>query len=301
MKIRKYIFKFIDHDNKTKHIAEFDVHSSKISEWTQNENDVEGFVQWMSQHARREMTLKNHIKSIVQDKVLALQNKNFGDYRVVKQKMNKDSVSVNISNNQPSDENRFRQVKLMEKYITKYERGTKPNNWLDVLDYKVTDEHYIYFLADDMSDRIDLRPLRQEGDKFIIPQLNNESATTKTYNNNIMNVRNNTTVANTFSRNNTANINTGVSGATNANANTIMQYVPTSRPGYTTGTNLATAVRTNNVLNRNIGTTAINTANPTANTLIGQTGGDDDYQDKYIKYKKYKKKYIDLKNNKVIY
>ena len=298
MKIRKFIFKFIDHDNKTMRIIEFDVHSSKISEWTQNENDIEGFVQWMSQHARWEMMLKNHIKSIVQDKVLAVENRNFGDYRIVKQKIKKDIVNVNLSN-QTSDENRFRQVKLMEKYVTKYERGAKPNNWSDILDYKVTNEHYIYFLADDMSDRIDLRPLRQEGDKIVVPQSNNGTSATKinnNNNNNIMNVRNNTAATNTFSRN-VANINTGVTGATTGN-NTILPYIPTGRPGYTTGTNMATAVRTNNVLNRNIGTAAINTANTIANTLVGQTGGDDDYQDKYTKYKK---KYIELKNNKIVY
>ncbi|XWV25539.1 hypothetical protein QJ856_gp0216 [Tupanvirus deep ocean] len=364
MKIRKFLFKFIDHENEQIIEVEFDIHSSRVSEWTQNEDDVEGFGQWMGRHARWEMLLKNEVKRLVRQKYFADAN-DFGDYRLSKQYIRKEIKNVNMSE-AATDELHFRQARLMEKYITKYIRGTKPQKRGYIYNYDKTHEHYNYFLNDDMDQSINLRELTCEGNKIVIPQdKNNRNSTTKensqkSRSRNLMNVRDTTNTANTVTNNNRA------STVANTNRNVdLTPYTVTGTPGYnntstinananrisaTTNNTMATGNRTatNNTIatnnttttgnrtatnNRNAtglgvtpsrtnanaattvttglgmtaadlrptGTTfgsnaiaARNTTGTTGATTTNQRGGED-YQDKYMKYKK---KYVDLKKNR---
>jgi hypothetical protein len=213
-------------------------------EWIENENDIEGYAQWMAKNAQWEMLLKNHIKSIVQRMI------NMNDYRIIKNKKSKKMVNINTSHNSSTsiDSNRFRQVKLVEKYVTKYDKGMKPDNWLDMFNYLTTHEYFNYFLADDTTNKFDLQPVSQTNNRIIITENNMNS--TKNVNQNILNVRN-------------------TNGANLTTMNTI-------------------SAANNNGINIDTATTMIKPDN--------QTGGNyndyDDYQDKYIKYKK---KYLDLK------
>ncbi|XWV26873.1 hypothetical protein QJ857_gp0177 [Tupanvirus soda lake] len=372
MKIRKFLFKFVDHENRQIVHAEFDIHSSRVSEWTQNEDDVEGFGQWMGQHARWEMLLKNEVKRLVREMYFDGKN-DFDDYRLSKQYIRKEIKNINMSES-ATDEIHFRQGRLMEKYITKYVRGTKPQKRTEIYNYNKTHVHYNYFLNDDMSQPINLRELTCDGNKIVIPQDENgrnsisRENSQRSRSRNVMNVRNTTNTVNGSTNNNrasiTANTNrnvdltpfttNGTPGynntatiVTNANrTNTTVNNTAANRTNVTgnntaanrtnvTGNNTA-ANRTNTTVNNTaVNNTAANRTNVTNNrnnitgtipttTGLGMTAtnlrptgttfdsavtgnatgtgmtdatqrGGEDYQDKYMKYKK---KYVDLKKNK---
>jgi len=265
----------------------------------------------MSQHARWEWALKKEIKNILRTKYFSF-DKGFNDYRIVKEFMLKEKENVNVTRTQ-GEQNRFRNVKLMEKYVFKFERGTKPENWLDIFDYAKTHENYNYFLEDDMSDHIKLRPLHQEGDKLTIPQ--NESKKSTSVNTsaarNTISVRNTGNASNAAARiNNNAiatNMNTGATAnrTNTASRNTTTNRETDLRPYDITAANYGNATRTATA-NRT-GTTATTGAIPVTGTpftgttpVTGTTGlaGTQVGGDEYDKYMKYKKKYMDIKKNK---
>jgi hypothetical protein len=188
MKIRKFIFKFVNHENKTIHIFEFDVHSSKMHQWDQKDDDVEGYVKWLSHHARWEKTLKKEIKRLVMEKNPAL-GENFKDYIMVCEKSERKSKNIN-TNRANNDEMHFVQVFHMEKCMLKFVKGLNTEllkgkvKALEFLGYRKYYE-INHLNIEDNEDKIVLHQiLCSQGNKIIIPQEQNPNET-KTQNVNV--------------------------------------------------------------------------------------------------------------------
>lgn len=163
MKIKKYIFKFINHNDKTCLNVVVSVHSGERSEWTQDENDVEGFATWMAAHARWEMKLKNEITKVVASRYF--KTTNFADYQLSKEMMKNNFGTVNM--NSGKGKQRMRDLWLEEINIFKYQMGSKPTEWTDVYNYTPIEQHHHFFLIGNESNgKIDLREIAS----FEIPQ-----------------------------------------------------------------------------------------------------------------------------------
>lgn len=302
MKVRIFLFKFIDHDNKKILKVEASVRSSLYIEWTEEENDIEGYVEWMSKHARWEYTLKKEIKKQISQRYFGNTDGKFNDYRISKRKIKKESDMVNMSKN--DKEVRFRETMLMEKWVFKYSKGTKPAEWTDVFDYACTHQHIEFFLkGDDSTNEINLTVL---ADKINIPQEG-----VKRFNgSDSANARNtastNMTSANLASaRNASTNMaSANMASARNASANLASASMASSRNA--SASNMASA-RNTTATNRgpaqvmtNSGAVGSVTASnyfavPYANTAAAaQRGGNENYEEKYLKYKR---KYLELRGD----
>lgn len=121
MNIKKFVFKFINHGNKKIHIFEFDVHSTQIHEWKQKEDDIEGYVRWLSQHTRWEKVLKKEIKKLVEEKIIST-GETFKDYVLSCEKTERKSKNINTNKN-PGNEMHFIQIFHVEKCILQYVKG----------------------------------------------------------------------------------------------------------------------------------------------------------------------------------
>lgn len=215
MKNRKFLFKFIDHDNGSVQIAEFDIHCNKKTEWTHDENNINEHVIWMTRHIKWECLLKKKIKEMVKERYPNLvtttgqtRDHLFGDYKLCKEKMCKEKETVNLA--KTADEpKRFRVVELMEKHVFKFERGTKPNDWSQVFDYNKFHKLFEYYLSDDDTENIILVPLQIEGNGIIISPHNGTNSATITRNN----ARRNTTA--TGLNMNTSAVTTGMTNRAN--------------------------------------------------------------------------------------
>jgi hypothetical protein len=258
MKVRIFIFKLVDHDSQTIRKIEIVIHSSNITEWTQKEDDIEGHIGWVVEHARWEMLLKKKVKSILREKIV----KSLDDYRIKKEKLFKEKENINLNGDQPTKEHHLRTIKLVEKCMIKCVKGTKPSNWLDIFNYKMIHEQYNYTLNDNMQEEISLSPLRCEGERMVIYQ-GSTGATKETERGSLA---------------------SKTKGIVSYNVGTTEKNI-TGKPTYTLGA--PTTVRGTTIPGSTIPETAIPTRIPTN----AQLGGD--YEDKYYKYKN---KYVNLKN-----
>ena len=257
MKIRKFIFKFVNHENQTIHCFEFDIHSSKVHQWTQMENDVDGYVKWVAHHARWEKHLKKEVKEIIKNKFPKF-GEIFHEYVLVCEKSCKKSKNINTNRN-PGAEMHFVQLFCMEKCVLKFVKGLGmqkskgPEKVLDMLKYKKYHE-IIHLEVEDNENEIILRPIHcQKGNEIVIPQdFNNQNMGSRNF----------------MSRSSMAQ--------------------PENIPSYMKGTNAATL---NKSLNRN--TLNVGSNMPYVGTTDNQLGGHDWEE----KYQKYKEKYLRLKNN----
>lgn len=264
MKVRGFELKFIDHDKKQILIICAKVHSTKVMEWVHNEDDVEKDIEWMIQHHRWEHMLKKKIHQLVKEKYFQNVAGKFGDYKLIKMKKKKEEELVNMDaagEMDPSGGIRFRKIKLCEKLMTKFVRGQKPDNWTDMFDYKKIFRDHEFLLTGDVNDaNIELKPIAS----FDITEQggNISNASLKTGQGNYVQP----TKSNAY--------------GLYSNASQTQNQLATNQ--------LASQFTTNQQANQFA----------TNQFAANQTGGNDDYQDKYMKYKK---KYMDLKNTKTQY
>lgn len=310
MKERKYCFKLINHDNKSCVVINVTIYSNKIREWTPEQN-LDAQVAWKARHIKWEKILKKHVKNLLKSKhsdLLGSEENNqpeeltetyshhIGDYKLVKKSTKMEKQIVNMNANESTNDVRFRQTLYLEKYSMKYEKGTKPDNWVNVFNYYKVHRHYDYYLdSNEMDENIKLIPV---GKPFDIPpnstntsnrnrnaNTNNNISSNNISNNNTLSSRN---ISNTNQNNLSSSINNSLTTLNNLNRNTGVSNNTQIVNRNSTLSNLGLA---SNSMNRNASTLGTNNNITQRNNQVGG----DAYQDKYLKYKK---KYIDLKKEK---
>lgn len=167
MKTRVFVLKFVDHDNKQIMEISIIVHSTKVSEWSMNENDMESMIQWKAKHFKWEHILKKEIKKIVKNHYFNGSNE-FNGYTFVKEMYKHEGEKVNMSD-KPSEGMYlgekisnlvFRQVKHMELLVMKFNKGKKDQNWKEMYNYPVANYVHNFLLnSDENNDNIQLSEL----------------------------------------------------------------------------------------------------------------------------------------------
>lgn len=150
MKIRKFLFSFIDHDTTSTTEIAIDVFSNQILEWNHNENDLENNALWIAKNYIWEQTLKKQVKKIVNDKFFNEKTDVFADYRISKEKIKSDTEFVNM--NHENSQVMFREKFLMEFNMVKFVKGTSPEKWTNMFRYDTNYHHLEYSLKSKQGD-----------------------------------------------------------------------------------------------------------------------------------------------------
>ena len=165
MKIRNFIFKFVDHDTKMCTDANIIVYSNKFSDWEFKEEDIKEHATWMAEYYIWMHFLKKEVKKIVHDRFFPELSEKFGDYKIKKISKKIDDEMINI-NKDDSQNIIFRQKKSYEMINMKFVRGTKPKDWGEVFDYTKT-FHNLTFMLD--SNEMDRNIVLIEVSSFSVP------------------------------------------------------------------------------------------------------------------------------------
>lgn len=165
MQVRKFVFKFVNHDAQHIKVIKVFVHCNRVIEWTHHPDDVEAHIQWLTRHVRWEHQLKKEVKKLVLKKHFGT-DEIHNDYHFCKESFKKEGEKINVS---PvgSTEIRLRQVKLLEECVFKFDKGTKPADWKEIFDYgKTVEIHNFHLSGDDTTGEIKLTHL---GQTFEVP------------------------------------------------------------------------------------------------------------------------------------
>lgn len=294
--MKKFVFKFVDHDKKNITKINIGVFSDAKVEWTMDGvNDLQDHIQWEIHHLKRNHALNKELMRVIRQRyfpgVAESQNENqIGDYRIIKIKMKEDSTAINI--NEESNQPTFRQIKSFEMCVAKYARGNKPTKHSDVHNYTKT--HYVHEFSagSEVDQTINLTELAT----FTVPT--NESRS----NNNAVQNRNNITggdddeFMNNVRTSYAANRNRIYGSLGNNSGNNSTAYRNTFNADR--NSNTMDGLRKNNTNNNNNKTNYNNHWNAIASNRNSQAGGANNDQEYEEKYKKYKEKYLQLKNQK---
>ena len=171
MHIKKFIFDFVDHEKRQCIEITIAIHMGKNMEWLHDENDLNGYIEWLTQHAKMEYKLKQEVDRIIKNKYFNGENNDnlmkFGDYVISKQMTEKKSIHVNMNQTEKSPEVLFRQTNNMEKTKNKYVRGPSPAKWTDMFNYdKICHHHSYHLTGNEMEENTEMR----EVSSFDIPQ-----------------------------------------------------------------------------------------------------------------------------------
>lgn len=292
--MKKFVFKFVDHDKKNVTKINIGVFSDAKVEWTMDGvNDLQDHIQWEIHHIKRNHALNKELMRVIRQRyfpgVAESQNENqIGDYKIIKIKTKEDCTAVNI--NEESNQPTFRQIKSFEMCVAKYARGNKPTKHSDVHNYTKT--HYVheFYAGREVDQTINLNELAT----FIVPT--NESKST----NNTVQNRNNVTGGDNDDFMN--NVRTSYA----ANRDRIYGSMDKNSGNNSTAyRNTFNADRNSNTMdnlqknnNNNNKTNYNNHWNKIASNRNSQAGGAHNDQEYEEKYKKYKEKYLQLKNQK---
>lgn len=296
MHIKKFIFEFVDHEKRTCTEYVIAIHTGRSMEWAHDENDIDGYIKWLTQHVRWEHKLKQQVTRIIKDKFFDSKDENdlmkFGDFIISKEKTERKSVNVNM-NQSEATEVRFRQIHHMEKTKNKFTRGPNPAKWTDIFNYDKIHHHFSYHLVgNEMDENIELRQVSS----FDIPK---EPVASFKSENKDEPIRNRNTVETASATNrimkNTTTANQNVSKLPPATIPGQSSIPMHNRPASNTSAINQAISRTiaNNPTLSNAQTATNTMRNQTTRTntsVLNQAGGDDKQQ------RRYKQKYLNLKN-----
>ncbi|BCS82876.1 hypothetical protein QLL95_gp1247 [Cotonvirus japonicus] len=287
MKFKKFEYKFVDHDKKTFNIVCINIYSNKNKDIAYNEENIEQKIQIEAEHAKYAHIFKDELKRIVKNRLFT----EFDRYELEKVSCKKESAKANIGTQQGNPV--FKEYKHMEIHKHKLSRGPKPINKRDMFNYTKFYNVYNYYVSTDSQNQFQF----QELPSFSLPQekhsnINNsnlkvpanQTATGgKDWNNS--NSWNNWN-AQKGSNNNTMN-NNYMNHMNNNNNNNNNNSWNNSQKG---------GINNNNWYDNNNDGVRDYYGNPNYNN--NQNGGADYNNNKKDKelYKKYKDKYIKLKN-----
>ena len=146
MSVKEFCSKFFDHGTKQVLILKFLLFSKEEAVWNQKLNDEQKFIDWNNKYGPWIAAIKTKITGMMREKYFPKLSEEFGDYRLIEEfvdckcKM----INRNLDNNKIID---FKEVKSIEKFIRKFERGTKPANWTNMFDYNKKKIIHTYMLT----------------------------------------------------------------------------------------------------------------------------------------------------------
>ncbi|AGC01718.1 hypothetical protein H012_gp747 [Acanthamoeba polyphaga moumouvirus] len=172
--MKKYIFKFVDHERRTVTKISINVFVNKRNEDHPNPDDLDAHIAHAIQHVKRNHVLKRELIRIVGERYFnnaTSTNGRFGEYILKKHHHKKESDLVNISNE--AAQPRFKKVKQFEMHKVKFTRGRKPTEINQIFDYTKT--HYVHDFA--ITNESDQAVQLAELASFTVP-INNETRST---------------------------------------------------------------------------------------------------------------------------
>lgn len=162
MRIKKFIFKFIDYDKKTSTLISMKVVCDKKLQWVHH-HDAEKKAMWAAKKTLFKEQLVHRLKEIIRQRFFPDVQEKFGDYVLSKECVKKECKLLNINQDKNSNEIVFRQTNMMFIKIMKFKRGNKPQNWHEILDYPVNVHSFLFKLESEENDskNIELRELNR--------------------------------------------------------------------------------------------------------------------------------------------
>jgi len=152
MNVKKFIFKFIDHDNKKIVCYHVDTHCEHVMEWVHKEDPLK-HAEWIL----KEVGWKHKLKKKVEEAIQGLKPE-LKEYELCKIKKMGDSEIVNMSFGQQATEKVLRKVYSMGKCVMKFSKGTHPTHWTDVFNYS-KENHFHAFNVTKDGDQVQLTQL----------------------------------------------------------------------------------------------------------------------------------------------
>lgn len=233
MQIKTFLFEFIDHDKKKCNEIMITIHSGKNVEWVHSENDLNGYIEWLTQCAKKDFIIKQEIDRFIKDRYFTQNSTEifkFDDYVVNKQRSESKNVMVNMNTNKNKNIVLYRPTMEMEKNMYKFTKGTIPENWVDMYNYdKIHHHHSLHLIGNEMDENLKLR----EVSNFDVPLEELESYGSEKFN------KNNNAVRNKNTKTTLTNDNTAAVQNTNMNSINDMQ------------TNLTNVLRNQNTISQN--------------------------------------------------
>lgn len=148
MKIFKFIMKYVDHgaDSSTskKYCFEIEIKCDWEPTWSHNENDWASHKAWMLKHMEWEHALKQKVKQVLKEMYPDFE---FGAYRLIAVEQKKEGCMVNLNHGNPqipANQIQFKKVKWCEVHKCKHSKGTHPNMWNKMLNYKKESHSHVF-------------------------------------------------------------------------------------------------------------------------------------------------------------
>jgi hypothetical protein len=308
MKVRKFCFKFLNHDKRECCEIEVTVFSDQMGQWKHHdENNLEAHATWMGRHAKWEKKLKHHVKhwianheDLIREGIIERETEskrgekdghNFAGYKFHGEETEKKCKIINLNPEGKWTDIEFRQIMLMEKCKIKLVKGQKPENWTDIFTtYTHIQKHFNFYLkSTEMDEKGGEIELISVGQPFKIPPEGGrtENMPSRSRNQAIMGA--DISVQNMASKARSRDV-LGMNQATMGADTSVQNMASKARSQNVLGMNQV--VSNQNTITKNIGTMATNMMARPGDALNQSLVGGDDYQNKYLKYKK---KYVDLK------
>ncbi|AGF85581.1 hypothetical protein QJ854_gp201 [Moumouvirus goulette] len=272
--MKKYIFKFVDHERRAVTKISVNVFTNKRNEDHPNPDDLDAHIEHAIKHVKRNHILKRELIRIVGERYFnnaSSTNGRFGEYILKKHHHEKESDLVNISNE--ASQPRFRKVKQFEMHKVKFTRGKKPAEINQVFDY--TKNHYVHDFA--ITGESDQAVQLAELASFTVP-INNDARTT---NANASATRNQAATNQAVTNQTTST--SGTFNATGGDDDPFMSArqsyasnrgrMNTNNRDYSSGNNNTNNWGNNNNNSTNTGSRSTANANRNANTMSGNTSG----------------------------
>lgn len=147
MKTHKFVFVFVDNEDRHTHEICIEVLCDKHDKWKHDDDNKEKYVKWACDHAKFKALLKCEVKKqMIQRFSYHIK---MDEYKLYEIDVFNDCKMMNIEGSK--DVPLFQEISLMEKVKMVYCKGKHPMPWTKIFDYQVTN-HFVFFKIDERSD-----------------------------------------------------------------------------------------------------------------------------------------------------
>lgn len=123
MKDFKFILKFVNHDSKTVSKYIINIRSNIIKEWDHKWGQQNYSIEEINKKMEWEHKLKDKVLKLIKEKYFANEHGQFGDYRLMQEKMSLYNKIVNINTDGNVDDITFKEDVMVAKKVWKFHKG----------------------------------------------------------------------------------------------------------------------------------------------------------------------------------